>query len=219
MVSSKLNLSMWPLTSVLPGPVLCAALLLMMMTQRAVAADRCCGDCDGDGVIRINELVRAVDAAVEACPLAPKMRLQLVGSIPYGLQVTLDRPAVEGRVAFTLTDPAPELQALFFIRMSTAHSPVGLVLDKRTLRLFIDTFFGGDSGANNVVEIELGDWSGSHRIKAAWGRGELLLSVDGRESVVTGPNEIIAPTGARVRFGSPGEATGPRISDISFATD
>jgi len=39
---------------------------LGLMTGQAAA--QCCGDCDGDGEVRINELIRAVNNSLDGCP-------------------------------------------------------------------------------------------------------------------------------------------------------
>jgi hypothetical protein len=36
------------------------------------AAARCCGDCDDDGAVRINELIRAVNNSLDGCPDEPR---------------------------------------------------------------------------------------------------------------------------------------------------
>ncbi len=43
---------------------------LALMTSQAAA--RCCGDCDDDGEVRINELIRAVNDSLEGCSDEPR---------------------------------------------------------------------------------------------------------------------------------------------------
>jgi hypothetical protein len=45
--------------------------LLVEATATASPAPACCGDCNGDGSVTIDELVSSVDRALTSCPMAP----------------------------------------------------------------------------------------------------------------------------------------------------
>lgn len=109
----------------------------VLLVARVAAAD-CCGDCDGSGDVRVNELVTSVNNALGGCaaaPVAKVMKPRFVNETSSGricrgaacnivdyrgagvlmwMAVTLSSISVDEKVLVTLDDDEP--QEVAFVR-------------------------------------------------------------------------------------------------------
>lgn len=192
--------------------------LIGAIVASSTAQAQCCGDCDGNGSVEINELVGAVGLAQDGCPIAPKRRIALRGVEVTSVLATLERPALEGRVILTLYGGS-DTDTLFRIGPNVDPS-IRIVRAEDKLRFSVR--YQAAVTMIETIEVDVPDWTQrAHTIVAVWGRGSMSLLVDG---VLSGPRpigEVVLPTGALVRIGNAGETSpvGPYFQEVQFHTD
>jgi hypothetical protein len=193
-------------------------LIALAMSAGAPAARaQCCGDCDGDGAITIDELVGTVGRALAGCSAASQPMLVTRGvSFPY-LAGTLAADIVEGRVDLTL-DTAwgggdPGDRVLFKI-VAPATSPDGIevIQNDAFLRLVV----ADDSGFERDISLRIDAWHpGLHTVSVRWGAGTLTFAIDGGPAVNANLDSVRLAAGSDVRVGAV-DAPGTTFREIVF---
>ena len=199
-----------------------ALALVTIALNSSPGAAQCCGDCDGNADVSINDLVTAVDRALEGCPLPTKPLIASTGSLLYGLDLRLDTPATKGHVEFTVS--GPQHNGVYFLlnEISFNRHSIGLVREDGQLRFFVRD----SPWTTQEIKVDTGSWGfGAHRIAASWGDGRMVIVVDGVRSDPLAIADIVLPAQASIRIGRPdlfypySQQRAPLFGDIVFTTD
>jgi len=86
-----------------------------------LAVGECRGDCDGNGVVSVNELIRGVGDALEQTHSCPAMDFDASGTVSVSELIAAVRSALAG--CFTAPTPTPTLLAKFAAIQSEIFSP------------------------------------------------------------------------------------------------
>lgn len=200
-------MAIWIVTLIVAG--LCAA------TPSASA--QCCGDCDGNGVVTIEELVGAVNYALDGCASALQPVISLRGVTLSTTAAVLSEEITEGRVELEIeTDWAGDDQndRVLFVASTpfTFADRVHLVRTGRFLRWIVTE----TSGREVDLSVDTGAWQpGNHTVTAGWGAGTMHLGVDGALARESDVGAVSIAAGADVQIGAPG-STGTTFRTVLF---
>jgi hypothetical protein len=110
-----------------------AALGVTLCGARATA--QCCGDCNGDGEVSIDEIVGAVGSALSGCPSTLKPRILLKDVDLTTFSAALDTRVTQGQISLTIEIGANETaDTLFTISKPHTSSSVSLIRNGDFLR-------------------------------------------------------------------------------------
>ena len=193
------------------------ALLAAVSLSATAAAAQCCGDCNADGEVRIDELLTAVNHALAECDAALSPVIGMHGVAVPLLTGVLSDDATGGSVRVTLeTDWAggdASESALFDIH-SPFTFPNRVQLNKSGE--FLVFVVAESSGREVSISVRNTAWQpGVHAIAASWGQGTMTLAVDGMPSAQTTIGTVLLASGAEIRIGS-ATSPGTIFRDVVF---
>lgn len=187
-----------------------------LCTAAAGASAQCCGDCDGNGAVTIEELVGAVSHALDGCAAALHPVISLRGVRLATAAAVLSEEITEGRVELEIeTDWGGDDEndrALFVAGTpGTFTNRVNLIRNGRFLRWIIAETSGREVDAN----VDTSAWQpGLHTVTAAWGGGTMDIRVDGIRAVQAEVGAVSIAAGAEVQIGA--EFTGTTFRKVLF---
>ena len=197
------------------------ACLIFLSGDRCIA-QQCCGDCNGDGKVTINELLGSVNRALDGCPLVLKPRIALEGVSLPNFSATLTDAVTQGQVTLTaaLGDDSDILSdSLLAISEPGALTPrVGLIRNGEFLRYFVVP----DGGLETDISVRIGGFGNPvstvpHTIAMSWGKGIMSISLDGAPPYVAPPiGSVSIKAGSLFAVGSQGP-TNTSFTHIAFA--
>jgi len=194
-----------------------ALIALAVGTSAPIAAAQCCGDCNADGTVAVEELVGAVNHALDGCPSVHEPMIVLSGvSLPY-LAATLGAEVTGGHVELAMqTDWGGgdgSDHALFAISApNTWPSRVELLKNGEFLRLVVTE----TSGFERDVSVHIASLHpGAHTITASWGQGTAQLAVDDGPPGQFTIGDVLLAAGSDLLVGSPG-ASGTTFRRVLF---
>lgn len=202
--------------------ILMLATVLLVRTSIAVA--QCCGDCNGDGRVTIDELVHAVTLALGSCPSSSGPRIALNGVRLSTFAATLDGDVTQAEISMTMdTDwAANDESPRVFVSISqpfTFSNRIGLIKNGEFLRWIV----ADSSGFENDVSVNIGQWQpGTHTIKVSFGAGSTSISVDGSAATQAPVGRIVLAAGSSFVLGpTPGSdfvAEGTTFRSVAFTS-
>jgi hypothetical protein len=204
-------------TNVIPASILLSlvvAVLDVTLSCPPVTA-QCCADCNGDGVVSIDELVGAVRLALDGCPSTPTPRIVLTDVDLSSFAATLDARVTQGHISVTIETAADDTGGpLFKISNRQTLSTVSLVRNGDFLRWIT----ADSSGPERDISVRVTTWQpGVHTIIANWGRGQTAIGVDSVQFGLTATDDIILDAGSDFLLGSPG-TTGAVFHEVEFTS-
>jgi hypothetical protein len=180
------------------------AFLVAASLNATAAAAQCCGDCNADGEVRIDELLTAVNHNLTGCEagLSPIVGLHGV-ALPF-LTGVLSNDATDGSIRLTLqTDWAghdASVATLFDVHTASSFANRVELIKVEEFLLFIVT---ESSGREVNIGVRNTAWQpGVHTIAASWGQGTMRLAVDGTPAGQATVGAVLLASGAEVRIGS-----------------
>jgi hypothetical protein len=163
------------------GPVIRSLILacLTFLAGDRCIAQQCCGDCNGDGKVTIDELLGSVDRALDGCPLVLKSRIALEGISLPNFSATLTDAVTQGQVTLTAAF-GDGIDISLAISEPGALTPrIGLVGNGEFLRYFVVD----DGGQETDVSVRLGLTfpvpREPHTIVMSWGEASMSILLDG----------------------------------------
>ena len=189
-----------------------------IMSAPAAAAAQCCGDCNADGTVGIEELVGAVNHALTGCPSPPEAVIVLQGIALPTLAATLDSDVAAGRVEVKIDtdwngDDESDRAIFSVLAPHTWPGRVELVKNGDFLRWIV----AESSGLEHDLSVRIASWRpGTHTIAASWGHGTAELSVDGTLGGQSQLGEVLLTAGSDVVVGAAG-APGTTFHRVVFS--
>ena len=182
------------------------ALLLAaaLCTAAHPAAAQCCGDCDGNGIVSIDELVQAVSISLSGCPSPPTPGIVLsnVRLSTFSAALAADMP--QGRVALTIdtTWSGDDGTNRVLFSVSKGSTAAGIALTKNGP--FLRWILTQPSGFERDLSVNIASWDpGTHTIKASWGPDSTSVEADGSgQFSEETPNNLVLPSGSTVVLGA-----------------
>jgi hypothetical protein len=178
-----------------------------LLAATAPAGAQCCGDCNGNGQVGIEELVGAVGNALGSCPAGTPLVTLRDAELSY-LRVTLHADVDGGSIGFTAainwSGADPSDRALFSIqRPNTWPDQIQLVKSGSHLR-WVVTDAGG---LEHDLSVSIDDWhpGQTHSVLATWGGGRTTLTLDGMPAGEQSLGDVRFTAGDALQVGAPQE--------------
>ncbi len=181
--------------------LLVLATVLLVRTSAAVA--QCCGDCNGDGRVTIDELVHAVTLALGSCPSSAGPRIALNGVRLSTFSAALDADVTQAEITATMdTDWAGNDESdRAFVSISepqTFSNRVELVKNGEFLRWIV----AESSGLEHDVSVNIGQWQpGTHTVTTRFEPGSASLIADGSLVAQESVGSLVLPAGSNFVLG------------------
>jgi hypothetical protein len=172
-----------------PGAILLWMLLVCVgrlpRASHASGPPQCGADLNRDGRVTIDEIISAVDDALQGCALVPRVSLE--GVEIHELQTCFEQTnplhGAAGTIALEITPQAPaQSDQNYAIASLYTPNQFGPQIALFRNGLYLRLLSSDDMGSESNIGVRIDGWAAreAHTVIASWGSGVASLAIDGQ---------------------------------------